>query len=187
MITLYGGGTPNVFKILIMLSETDLPFALERVNVAAEEQFRPEFVALNPNCKIPLIIDQDGPNGQPLVLAESGAILLYLAEKTGRFLPSEPTARARTFQWLMFQIASVGPMFGQAVHFTHAAPEGNEYGRQRYVTEVRRQYALMDAHLATNAYLAGEAFTIADMATYPWAANYLGTLGMATPRWRFAG
>jgi len=179
MITLYGGGTPNVFKVLIILSEIGEPFEIKTVNVTAEEQFTPEFVALNPNSKIPVIIDHDAPGGEPLVLAESGAILFYLAEKSGRFLPGEPVTRARTMQWLMFQMASVGPMFGQAIHFRHAAPPGNEYGSARYITEVKRIYSLLDQQVGDKDYVSGNEYTIADMAIYPWAVNYFGTLGLS--------
>jgi GST-like protein len=178
MITLYGGGTPNVYKVLIMLGETGLPFETKVVNVLAQEQFRPEFVALNPNMKIPVIVDHDGPNGLRHTVFESGAILIYLAEKTGMFLPSEPVARSHVLQWLMFQMASVGPMFGQAMHFRHAAPPGNDYAQARYLTEVRRLYAVLDGQLAKNDHIAGAEFSIADMAIYPWAANYFNVLGI---------
>jgi len=176
MITLYGGGTPNVFKVLIMLGETGLPFEVVRVNVMAQEQFAPEFVALNPNAKIPVLVDDDGPGGRQHTVFESGAILIYLAEKTGRFLPVESLARFQVLQWLMFQMASVGPMFGQAMHFRHVAPPDNDYGRKRYLTEVRRLYAVLDGQLAKNTYVAGAEYSIADMAIYPWAANYFRAL-----------
>jgi GST-like protein len=178
MITLYGGGTPNVFKVLIMLSETEVPFEVRRINVLAQEQFAPEFLALNPNAKIPVIVDDDGPNGQTCTVFESGAILLYLAEKTGQFLPAASAERYRVLQWLMLQMASIGPMFGQAVHFCHAAPDGSDYARTRYRTEVRRLYALLDGQLAAKAYVAGDQYSIADMAIYPWAANYFNTLSI---------
>ena len=177
MIKLYGSGTPNVFKVLFLLGETGLDFEVERVNVMAQEQFTPEFIDLNPNSKVPVIVDNDGPGGRPHTVFESGAILVYLADKTGKFLPKEPAARSVVMQWLMFQMASVGPMFGQAVHFKYVAPPGTDYPRQRYMTEARRLYGVMDARLANNAYLAGEEFSIADMATYPWTAKYFKTLG----------
>ena len=176
MITLYGGGTPNVFKVLFMLGETGLAFRIERVNVLAQEQFRPEFIALNPNAKIPVLVDDDGPNGQAHTVFESGAILIYLAEKTGRFLPVESVARYRVLQWLMFQMASVGPMFGQAMHFRHAAPAGSDYARRRYLTEARRLYGVMNGQLAASSHIAGDELSIADMAAYPWAANYFNAL-----------
>jgi GST-like protein len=182
MIKLYGGGTPNVHKVLIMLAETGLPYEVEHVDVMAEQQFRPEFVALNPNSKIPVIVDNDGPAGGPHSVFESGAILIYLAEKTGRFLPTDPVARSRTLQWLMFQMASVGPMFGQALHFSHAAPKdkagGNDYAVHRYLTEVRRLYGVLERQLSANDYVAGAEYGIADMAVYPWAGRYRKHLGV---------
>lgn len=177
MIKLYCSGTPNVFKVLFMLGETGLDFELERVNVVAQEQFKPEFIALNPNSKVPVIVDSDGPDGQPHTVFESGAILIYLADKTGQFLPKEPATRSTALQWLMWQMASVGPMFGQAVHFKYIAPAGTDYPRQRYMTEARRLYGVLNDRLSNNAYLAGAEFSIADMATYPWTAKYFKTLG----------
>ena len=177
MIKLYGSGTPNVFKVLFMLGETGLDFDLERVNVMAQEQFTPEFVALNPNSKVPVIVDDDGPGGKPHTVFESGAILIYLADKTGLFLPKEPAARSTVLQWLMWQMASVGPMFGQAVHFKYVAPAGTDYPRQRYMTEARRLFGVLNNRLSNHACMAGADFSIADMATYPWTAKYFKTLG----------
>jgi len=181
MIKLYGSGTPNVFKVLFMLGETGLDFELERVNVMAQEQFTPQFVALNPNSKVPVIVDTDpenaGPDGKAHTVFESGAILIYLADKTGKFLPKESAARSVAMQWLMWQMASVGPMFGQAVHFKYIAPAGTDYPRQRYMTEARRLFGVLNERLSNNAYLAGAEFSIADMATYPWTAKYFKTLG----------
>lgn len=177
MIELYGCGSPNVFKVMYMLAETGLPWTLRRVKVSHGDQFEPAFVAMNPNSKVPVIVDTDGPGGQPHTVFESGAILLYLAEKTGRGLPDEPAARSRAMQWLMLQMASVGPQFGQALHFTYIAPD-TPYARQRYVTEVNRLYDVYDAHLASNAWLAGPAFSVADIAAFPWLAKYVRTLSI---------
>ncbi len=178
MIDLYASGSPNVLKVLFMLSEVELPYTLHHVRVMAGEQYSPAFLALNPNAKVPVIVDHEGPGGQPFTLFESGAILLYLAEKTGRLLPHEPAARYVALQWLMFQMAGIGPMFGQALHFSYVAPPGNDYGRARYVTEARRLYGVLDHRLGEAAYLAGEDFSIADIAAYPWAAKYPKTLGI---------
>jgi len=182
MITLYSGGTPNVAKVLLMLCETGLAFGLHPVDVTAEQQFAPEFVALNPNSKIPVIVDSDGPGGAPHTVFESGAILLYLAEKTGQFLPSEAAARSRVMQWLMFQMASIGPMFGQALHFRYAATgcnEGaNDYAVHRYLTEVKRQYGVLERRLSAGAFL-GDDYSIADMAAYPWVGRYAKQLGVS--------
>ena len=177
MIKLYGSGTPNVFKVLFMLGETGLDFELERVNVVAQQQFTPAFVALNPNSKVPVLVDDDGPGGKPHTVFESGAILIYLADKTGQFLPKEPAARSTALQWLMWQMASVGPMIGQAVHFKYIAPAGTDYPRQRYMTEARRLFGVLNKRLSNNTYMAGAEFSIADMATYPWTAKYFKTLG----------
>lgn len=178
MIKLYGSGSPNVFKVLFMLGETGLDFELERVNVVAQEQFAPEFVALNPNAKVPVIVDEDGPGGRPHTVFESGAILIYLAEKTGRFLSQDAAARSETLQWLMWQMASLGPQFGQALHFKYIAPPGNDYARRRYLTEARRLYGVLDARLARKPFVGGDEFTIADIAIYPWAGKYFKTLGI---------
>jgi len=178
MITLYSGGTPNVAKVLLMLCETGLAFELHPIDVTAEQQFAPEFVALNPNSKIPVIVDHDGPGGAPHTVFESGAILFYLAEKTGRFLPTELAARSRVMQWLMFQMASIGPMFGQAIHFSYAALGENEYALHRYLTEVKRQYGVLERRLSAGAFL-GDDYSIADMAAYPWVGRYAKQLGIA--------
>jgi GST-like protein len=176
MIDLYSWGTPNGRKVHIMLAETGLDFTPHAIDIRAGDQFTPEFLAVSPNNKLPAIVDQDGPGGKPLALFESGAILHYLAEKTGQFLPKEGEARYRVMEWLMFQMGGVGPMFGQANHFNvYAAerfPEADiAYGRARYVNEVRRLYGVMDKRLAENEYFAGDAYSIADMAIYPWCRN----------------
>jgi GSH-dependent disulfide-bond oxidoreductase len=170
VIDLYTWGTPNGRKVSVMLEETGLPYRVHPVDITKSEQFRPEFVALNPNSKIPAIVDDEGPGG-PISLFESGAILIYLAEKTGLLLASDPRRRAETLVWLMFQMGGVGPMFGQAHHFLRAAPEPVPYGIERYTKETRRLYGVMDKRLGEVAYLAGE-YSIADVATYPWVARH---------------
>jgi GSH-dependent disulfide-bond oxidoreductase len=171
MITLYGMTSPNVVKIVIALEELQLPFELKTVDVFAGQQFDPGFVELNPNAKVPVIVDSDGPGGKPITLFESGAILIYLAEKTGKLLPTEPTARYDVLQWLMVQLTGVGPMFGQYVHFFRFASQGNDYAVSRYRTQVKRLCEVLDARLAKAAYLGGAEYSIADIATFPWARN----------------
>lgn len=171
MITLHTWSTPNGRKISIALEELGLPYEVRPVNIGRDEQFAPEFLALNPNHKIPVIEDSEGPDGQPIVLFESGAILIYLAEKTGRLLPVEPRARYLALQWLMFQMGGVGPMFGQRHHFRNNAPH-EKYGIERYTKETHRLYKVLDARLAQARYLAGDDYTIADIATYPWVARW---------------
>ncbi|MGH8180132.1 MAG: glutathione S-transferase N-terminal domain-containing protein [Steroidobacteraceae bacterium] len=175
-LQLYSLPTPNGVKVSIMLEETELPYEPHRVSFENQEQTSPEFLSLNPNNKIPAIIDPDGPGGNPLPLFESGAILIYLAEKTGRFLPHAPAARYRTIQWLMFQMGGVGPMFGQVGFFNKFA--GRTYEdkrpRDRYVAEAKRLLHVLDEQLAMRAWLAGEEYTIADIATFPWVRNLIG-------------
>ncbi len=171
MIDLYTWGTPNGRKVSIMLEETGLPYRVHKVDISKNEQFEPEFVALNPNSKIPAIVDPEGPGGKPLPLFESGAILIYLAEKTGKLLPTDPAARYTVLQWLMFQMGGVGPMFGQVHHFLRAAPEPVPYAIERYGKETRRLYGVLDAHLGKYDYLAGD-YSIADIATFPWVARH---------------
>lgn len=172
MIDVYTWPTPNGHKVHVMLEECALPYAVHAVDIGAGEQFAPEFLAISPNNKIPAIVDSDGPGGQPLALFESGAILLYLAEKTGRFLPAEPAARYATLQWVMFQMGGVGPMLGQAHHFRLYAPEPIPYAIERYTNEARRLYGVMDRRLGQARFLAGEDYTIADMATFPWTRSH---------------
>ena len=171
MIDLYTWSTPNGRKVSIMLEETGLPYRVHAVNIGRNEQFTPEFVAINPNSKIPAIVDGDGPDGAPINLMESGAILVYLAGKTGKLLPEAVRGRYEALQWLMFQMGGVGPMFGQVHHFLRAAKTADPYGIERYVTETRRLYGVLDARLARQDYLAGE-YSIADVATYPWVARH---------------
>jgi GST-like protein len=172
MIDLYTWSTPNGRKVSIMLEELGLPYEVHPVHIGKDEQFKPEFVAINPNSKIPAVVDSDGPGGERFPLFESGAILIYLAEKHGRFLPKDAVRRYVTIQWLMFQMGGVGPMFGQTHHFFRAAPEDVPYGKKRYHTETKRLYGVMNKRLGEAKYLAGDEYTIADIATYPWVARY---------------
>lgn len=167
MIDLYTWTTPNGHKVHIMLEETGLDYTARPVNIGRGEQFEPAFLAISPNNKIPAMVDHDGPGGD-YSLFESGAMLIYLAEKTGRFLPAAARARHETMAWLMFQMASVGPMLGQAHHFLKYAPERIEYAMTRYANEANRLYAVLDKRLADNTWLAGGDYTIADIATFPW-------------------
>ena len=171
-IDLYTWATPNGRKVSIMLEACGLPYAVHKVDISKNDQFRPEFLKINPNSKIPAIVDPDGPGGGPFALWESGAILIYLAEKTGRFIPTEARARFTCLQWLMFQMAGVGPMFGQAHHFMRFAPEKLPYAIDRYGREAKRLYGVMDKRLGESAHLAGADLTIADIATYPWVARH---------------
>ena len=167
MITLHTWATPNGRKVSIMLEECDLPYVVRKIDITRGEQFDPAFVAVNPNAKIPAIEDDEGP----LTIFESGAILIYLAEKTGRFLPPAGALRYHALQWLMFQMGGVGPMFGQTHHFLRFAPEPVPYAIERYRKETRRLYGVLDARLATAEYLAGD-YSVADIATYPWVARH---------------
>ncbi|MBM3490500.1 MAG: glutathione S-transferase family protein [Alphaproteobacteria bacterium] len=168
MIDLYAMTSPNVQKIFLMLEEVGLPYNAKLVDVWKGEQFRPEFTRLNPNAKVPLIVDHDGPGGQRTTVFESGAILIYLAEKAGILLPTAPAERYPVLQWLMVQLTGVGPMFGQYNHFKRFAPAGTDYSLSRYTTEVRRLYDLLDRRLGEAPYLGGPDYTIADIATVPW-------------------
>ncbi len=171
MIDFYTWTTPNGRKVSIMLEECGLEYRTHAINIGKGDQFKPEFIAINPNSKIPAIVDTGGPDGKPISMMESGAILIYLAGKTGRFLPQAVRGRYDALQWLMFQMGGVGPIFGQVHHFLRAANEPVPYAIDRYVSEVRRLYGVLDKHLAENDWLAGE-YTIADMATYPWVARF---------------
>lgn len=172
MIDLYTWITPNGRKISIMLEEVGLPYEVHPINLQEGEQFAPDFLAISPNNRIPAIIDREGPGGKPYSLFESGAILMYISEKVGKLVPTEMHKRYEVIQWLMFQMGGVGPMFGQAHHFIHSAPEKVQYGIDRYSKETRRLYAVMNKRLDGNEYLAGE-YSIADIATYPWVARYV--------------
>lgn len=169
MIVLYGGPTPNARKVAIALEEMGLAWRLEPIDILAGDQLTPEFLALNPNNKTPVIVDEDGPDGDgTFVLNESGAILLYLAEKTGRFMPAAPRARALCQQWLMFQMSGVGPMFGQNAHFSFYAKDKHPYAIERYANEMTRLLNVLEGRLSQSSYLAGPDYTIADIATYPY-------------------
>jgi GSH-dependent disulfide-bond oxidoreductase len=172
MIDLYGLTSPNVVKIFIALEELALPYKFIPVDVWKSEQFTPEFTKLNPNRKIPVIVDHEGPGGKPYTVFESGAILLYLADKTGKLAPKDKAAYFEMMQWLMVQLTTMGPMFGQRVHFRRFAPAGNDYSVSRYGTEVLRLYELFDQRLATRPYIGGEEYSIADVASFPWLRNH---------------
>jgi GST-like protein len=172
MIDLYTWTTPNGRKVSVMLEECGLPYNVHEINIGRDDQFTPEFIAINPNSKIPAIVDSEGPDGRPISMMESGAILIYLAGKTGKFLPESPRGKFDALQWLMFQMGGVGPMFGQAHHFIRSAKEQVPYGIERYSKETRRLYGVMDKRLATEKYLAAGEYTIADIATYPWVARH---------------
>jgi len=167
MIKLYYWPTPNGHKASIMLEETGLDYEICPVNILKGDQHNESFHAINPNKRIPAIVDMDGPEGRPFTVFESGAILQYLAEKTGKFLSTKPETRYRTLQWLSFQIANVGPMFGQCGHFMGYAPEEIPYAKERYYKETVRLYGVLDDQLENHEYLAGD-YSIADIATFPW-------------------
>ncbi len=171
MIDLYSWKTSNGKKASIMLEECALDYNIHPINIGQDDQFTPEYLAINPNGKIPAIIDQDGPGGQPYTVFESGAILMYLAEKTGKFMPVEMAARYEVIQWLMFQMGGIGPIFGQVHHFKRAAKEQVPYAIERYYTECRRLYGVLDNRLAGRDYLAGD-LSIADLATLPWVFRF---------------
>ena len=168
MIEVWSWATPNGHKVHIMLEELGLPYKVIPVDIGAGEQFKPEFLAITPNHRIPAIVDPDGPDGEPLTLFESGAILIYLGEKARRLIPADPRARLVCLQWLMFQMGGVGPMFGQYNHFANYAPETLPYAVERYTNEVKRLHRVLDKRLGQAAYLAGDDYSIADIATVPW-------------------
>lgn len=170
MIDLYTWPTPNGHKIHIMLEETGTPYRVIPVDIGAGDQFKPEFLKISPNNKMPAMVDPDGPEGKgkPFALAESGAMLFYLASKTGKFLPQAPRERWQVMQWVMFQMGHIGPMLGQAHHFLGYAPEKIEYAMNRYKNEANRLYGVVEKRLRESKYLACDEYTIADMATVPW-------------------
>jgi GSH-dependent disulfide-bond oxidoreductase len=177
MIELYGMGSPNVVKIYIALEELGLPYSVHPVDVFSGKQFDANFLKLNPMAKVPVITDSDGPGGQSITLFESGAILLYLAEKTGRLLPKEIAGKYEAIEWMMVQMTTLGPMFGQHVHFMRFAPKGNDYSQSRYTTQVHRVLEVMDQRLAQKSWLGGADYSIADIASFPWARNVPVLLG----------
>jgi GST-like protein len=172
MIDVFSWPTPNGHKVHILLEECGLPYKAHPVNIGTGDQFKPEFLAISPNNKIPAITDPDGPDGKPISLFESGAILVYLAGKTGRFLPEGVRERYEVLQWVMFQMGGVGPMLGQNHHFRQYAPEKLPYAIDRYTNEARRLYGVIDRRLAASAWLGGKTYSIADIATWPWLRNW---------------
>jgi GSH-dependent disulfide-bond oxidoreductase len=173
MIELYTWSTPNGRKVSIMLEECALPYNVHKINIGTNrEQFAADYLKINPNGKIPSIVDSDGPDGKPYAMMESGAILVYLAGKTGEFLPRSARGKYDALQWLMFQMGSIGPMFGQAHHFMRAKKDEVPYGTERYGNEAKRLYGVMDVQLGRNKFLSGGEYTIADIASYPWVARH---------------
>jgi GSH-dependent disulfide-bond oxidoreductase len=177
MIDLYALTSPNVQKIFVMLEECELPYNTKIVDVWKGDQFTPEFTKINPLQKVPAIVDSEGPAAKPYTVIESGAILLYLAEKTGKFIPRDPLKRYDVIQWLMVQMANVGPLCGQLVHFSKFAPPGSDYGHSRYRTVVNKLFDLYDQRLSAQPFVAGGEYTIADIAAFPWLRN-IELLGM---------
>ncbi|MBM3541512.1 MAG: glutathione S-transferase family protein [Alphaproteobacteria bacterium] len=171
MIELFTAATPNGQKVHIMLEECGLPYNEHWVDIDAGDQFKPEYLEISPNNKIPALVDSDGPDGRPISLFESGAILVYLAEKTGLFLPAEPEAHWQTLTWLFWQMGGFGPFLGQAHHFNAYAPTRIKYAMDRYTNEAKRLYGVLDRQLAGRDYIAGE-YSIADIATFPWTRLY---------------
>ncbi len=172
MIDLYTWPTPNGHKVHIMLEELEMPYNIIPINIGEGDQFKPDFLKISPNNKMPAMVDSDGPDGAPISIFESAAILLYLAEKTGRFMPQDMRSRYTAMQWLMFQMGGVGPMLGQAHHFRAYAPEKIQYAIDRYTNEAGRIYGVIDRRLGESAWLAGDDYTIVDMATFPWLRSY---------------
>ena len=172
MIDLYTWPTPNGHKVHIMLEELEMPYNVIPINIGEGDQFKPDFLKISPNNKMPAVVDPDGADGAPISIFESAAILLYLAEKTGRFMPQDMRGRYNAMQWLMFQMGSVGPMLGQAHHFRGYAPEKLPYAIDRYTNEAGRIYGVINRHLGESAWLAGDDYTIVDMATFPWLRSY---------------
>jgi GST-like protein len=170
-IEVYYWPTPNGHKITMMLEECGLPYDIKPVNIGTGDQFKPEFLAISPNNRMPAIVDPDGPGGQPISVFESGAILQYLGRKTGKFYPADERARVAVDEWLFWQMGGLGPMAGQAHHFRNYAPEKIKYGINRYTNEVNRLYGVMNTRLATRDFLA-DTYSIADMASYPWVRPY---------------
>jgi GSH-dependent disulfide-bond oxidoreductase len=172
MLEVWSWPTPNGHKVHIMLEELGLPYRVIPVNIGKGDQFKPEFLAITPNHRIPAIVDPEGPGGKPLKLFESAAILIYLAEKTGsRLIPPDPIARYICLQWTMFQMGGIGPMFGQYNHFANYASEKLGYAIERYTNEVARLHRVLDKRLGETPYLAGDEYSIADICTFPWIRN----------------
>jgi GSH-dependent disulfide-bond oxidoreductase len=171
MIDIYSWPTPNGHKVHIMLEETGLAYRVHGINIRTGDQFKPEFLKISPNNRIPAIVDHDGPNGKPISLFESGAILIYLAGKTGKFLPLDLHQRYAALEWLMWQMGGIGPMFGQANHFRAYSVEKIAYAIERYTNEANRLTHVMDKRLAATPYLAGDEYSVADIAVFPWMRN----------------
>ncbi len=171
-IELYYWPTPNGWKVTMFLEEVGLPYEVRPVDITSGDQFEEEFLKISPNNKMPAIVDRDGPDGEPISIFESGAILIYLAEKTGSFFPQSPREKYRVLEWLMFQMGSVGPMLGQTHHFRKYAPEEITYAIDRYTGEAERIYGVIDCRLAESNYIAGDQYTIADIAVYPWLVSH---------------
>ncbi len=172
MIELYTWPTPNGHKIHIMLEECKLPYRVHAINIGTGDQFQPEFLNISPNNKIPALVDPHGPDGQPISIFESGAMLIYLAAKTGKFMPKSDRAKYEVLQWLMFQMGGVGPMLGQAHHFRIYAPEKIDYAVQRYTNEAKRLYGVMDKRLQSSPWIGGKSYSIADIAIFPWLRSW---------------
>lgn len=172
MIEVYSWATPNGHKVHIMLEECGLPYRAIAVDIGAGDQFKPEFLKISPNNKIPALVDPDGPDGKPIALFESGAILMYLAAKTGKFLPQSDRAKFEVLQWLMFQMGGVGPMLGQVHHFRIYAPEKIDYAINRYSNEAKRLYGVMNQQLSKHKFIAGNSYSIADIAIFPWLRSW---------------
>jgi GSH-dependent disulfide-bond oxidoreductase len=179
LIELYGSPTPNVLKVILLLEEIEAPYEVRRVDVWRGEQFSDAFVALNPNSKVPVIVDRDTADGQPRNVFESGAILFYLAEKSGSCLPQAGWPRYEVMQWLMFQVAGLGPMCGQFNHFHMFAPDGNNYSRSRYATELKRLYGVIESRLTSVPFIGGAEYSIADMSVFPWIRSQAKRFGPA--------
>ena len=174
MIDVYSWATPNGHKVHIMLEECELPYRVHGINIGAGDQFKPDFLKISTNNKIPAIVDQDGPDGEPISLFESGAMLLYLAEKTGQLMPTDLHGRMEVLKWLFWQVGGLGPMAGQIGHFNVYAPERVPYAIDRYTKETNRLYGVLDRRLADRPYIAGNDYTIADIAAYPWIVPHAG-------------
>ena len=172
MIDLYTWPTPNGHKVHIMLAETGLAYNVIPIDIGAGDQFKPDFLKISPNNKMPAMVDPEGPKGRPFSLFESGAILIYLANKTGKFFSEDPEVRYTTLQWLMFQMGGIGPLLGQAHHFRMYAPEKIEYAINRYTNEANRLYGVLERQLSESAFLAGKNYSIADIATFPWLRSH---------------
>ncbi len=172
MIDLYSWATPNGHKVHIMLEECKLPYAVHAVDIGTGDQFKPEFLAISPNNKIPAMVDSEGPDGKPISVFESGAMLIYLAGKTGKFMPKSDRAKYEVLQWVMFQMGGLGPMLGQNHHFRLYAPDKIEYAINRYTNEAKRLYGVLDKRLSASPFVGGKAYSIADMAIWPWLRNW---------------